>query len=431
MDLDIKGLDLQQSGEIHKRIAPCNEPALPVELYREIFDFVFQSAVEDYETGIYTHVRVDTPLILGSVCRRWRSIVLDMPTLWTFIYSRAGIDRSEESSSDSDLEDDFAHSSRDPSKQGINPKRRRRYPLPYGLQCSRDLRSLFLRRSAKIPVRMCVVDTVKYGWAQISDFRFTPAHLLDRITHISFRLRGEVSPWFTFQSLLHGIDREVENLMAITVDHPTLTHVDITGMIDRRLTRIVYKIDSGERKPVELTIHEDHHYFWERLSGIKLECFSRLTLSTMDLTYSTFAAEVLQRAGVTLTYLELSNVSWRSLPWARILKAFASLTRLRLEQTKPVYHFTTIIVSDVEQSRRLQESLLDILPGLVGSLLRLEYIELITKMPLDADSLVDFVSSRSEKLGLEARKLQIAVTRATFVESELDALREMASLTVV
>lgn len=212
------------------------------------------------------------------------------------------------------------------------------------------------------------------------------------------------------------------------LDHPHLAVVDITGRIDLRFTRVVYRIDERSRELVELFINEDKQDFWQRLSGTDLEYFSRLTLSTM---YSPPSAEVLKRIGTTLTYLDVANVSWKSLPWTTILKEFARLNWLRIEQTKPVYRVEAIMVSEVEQIRRLQEYLLDILPGLAGSLLCLENIELVTSMPMDAGSLVKFLSSQTKQLRLEAKEIHIFITRKTLVDSELDALREMAVVIVI
>lgn len=65
------------------------------------------------------------------------------------------------------------------------------------------------------------------------------------------------------------------------LDHPHLAVVDITGRIDLRFTRVVYRIDERSRELVELFINEDKQDFWQRLSGTDLEYCSRLTLSTM------------------------------------------------------------------------------------------------------------------------------------------------------
>lgn len=130
--------------------------------------------------------------------------MLEMPSLWTFVYGRVGVNNLAESSSGSDPEDDSVHNAANPSKE-IDRKHKTQsgYSSRYGVQCSQKLRHLFLRRSAEMPVRMCIVSTVKYGWGQISGLIFTPVPSLSRIMQISFHLSGNNNQWFQSQSLLY------------------------------------------------------------------------------------------------------------------------------------------------------------------------------------------------------------------------------------
>jgi F-box-like len=152
----------------------CNGPALPVELYQKVFGLVFELDVEHFEDlgCVYLHVR--TPLTLGSVCMRWRNVVLGMPELWTFMYCKAPPFKSE-----------IARN----LKPGVRSRVMRylrigQKDLESPSTRPSNVQSLFLERCANLPLRICILRTSRCPVFadQIPSLDLFPSHRIRQIS---------------------------------------------------------------------------------------------------------------------------------------------------------------------------------------------------------------------------------------------------------
>ncbi|EJD38900.1 hypothetical protein AURDEDRAFT_187611 [Auricularia subglabra TFB-10046 SS5] len=85
----VQGLWEQLSASIarcQKEILSIGMDALPEEMLRAVFEAVVESAGHwSSEDDAEIQLRTQTPYVLSSVCKHWRTVALDLHTLWSYI----------------------------------------------------------------------------------------------------------------------------------------------------------------------------------------------------------------------------------------------------------------------------------------------------------------------------------------------------------
>lgn len=290
----------------------------------------------------------------------------------------------------------------------------------------------FLERSAEMPLRICVTQRCDHGWPEMYLMNLWKLFPLHRVRQISIWAQAPEGASLYGQNLLSVLDLTLDHISIDLTQFPSLELFDLSVNTHRRLARVVHRFGVGypKPKPIRLEVDGDNKDLWRRISQRGLEELTRLTLSNVDMAYSG-ASSAFVTMGVSLTYFDVANISPLYLPWGAILEALPKLRWLRIEQTKPVYQLTTIVTSELEQTRNLQKSLIDILPTLSTSLRQLQGIELITNLAMNANRLIDFIRLYHSGPHGENIGFQVVVSRPTFVDSEIGALRELANVRVV
>jgi len=378
-------------------------PELPVELYREIFSLVFKMEVEDFEDLHRLHVYVRTPLILGSVCQRWRNMVLDMPLLWTFIYCKPSCPEAK-----------TRHGG-----EGI--------PLFPELT---KAQSMFLERSADMPLRICILVTKKPEVVPQAHTRPLDLFPARRIRQITIRIHDLNEAFISRGTLFFHLLREVDNLVSRLLRLPALKFIDVAGNTFRRSTRAIFHRQlsrpADRPKLLELAIHGEEKDVWlESLKGSTRE-LTKLTLSKLDLPFSRPTRSLFRTAGPSLTHLELANLSWAKTEWERVFQWLENLKWLKIEQTRSLYEQTTIISSDLGQAGLLQRALLDILPNCPTLFRCLQGIELLTNVPLSSQSLLGFTRARLQCEEAAKEPFRVVVSQHAFTHYAIASLREVA-----
>jgi hypothetical protein len=359
------------------------------------------------------------------VCMRWRNVVLGMPELWTFMYSKPLPFKSESAKN---------------LKPGVRSRVRRylrigQKDLESPSTCSLNMRSLFLDRCANFPLRIYLLRTSRHPSLadQIPSLDLFPSQ---RIRQISLRTHDLDKKFSPGNNLLFTLIRLLNLLKFRLQDLPALEIIDLSADTSKRSTRVVFHRDPGHRlndwpKLLKVAIYGELFSVWHNLRTGDPSGLTHLTLSNTELTSSQLYMDLFDQMGSSLTYLEVANVYWGTMIWNELFTRLTNLTSLLLEVTKPVTYLPSIVYGEVDQALRLERALLDILPTVVNSLTRLSEIELITNVPVGAGGLIRFIMDRLESAEVEVGRFRVVVSRSTFTPSEIDLLRGVCIVEIV